>query len=173
MDVKSWFRKTGAWGDMIERWSFSSFLSALSALVLSYCLQFLLPNKSKFRNPLSFIWTLDFLPLPLSPLTVSKRGNLCFVLSLFLSVPAGGCGLWASCLLVSVLPGSHRMQCCCFLTWLLSYQQSSVNCSGCVKNLKFCVYLMFSVCQIDLGEFRQRIGRFLALCECERFVSLD
>lgn len=79
-----------------------NFCLLLSVLVLSYCLQFLLPNKSDFRNHLSFIWILDFLPLPLSPVTVRKRGNLCFVFSLFLfflSVPAGGCGIWACCLL--------------------------------------------------------------------------
>lgn len=72
---------------------------------------------------------------------------------------------------VSVLPGSHRMQCCCFLSWFLFYEQSSVNCSSFIKN-KFCVYLMYSVCQIDLGEFRQRIGRFLALGKCKIYVSL-
>lgn len=74
---------------------------------------------------------------------------------------------------VSVLPGSHRMQWCCFLSWMLSYEQSSVNCLSFIKNPKFCVYLMYSVCQIDLGQFRQRVGRFLALGECKRLVSLD
>lgn len=44
----------------------------------------------------------DFLSFPLSPLTVSKRGNLYFVFScclLFFSVLTGGCGIWAFCLL--------------------------------------------------------------------------
>lgn len=142
----------------------------LIVIILSYCLQFLLPNKSNFRN--------HHLNSGLSPLsfkpTDSKRSNLCFVFSLCLFfVPAGGCGIWATVCWVSVLSGSYRMQCCCFLSWLLSYEQSSVNCLGCMKNLKFCVYLMYPVCQIDLGEFRQRIARFMALCECKKFVSLD
>lgn len=148
-------------------------------LLISFCFywatEFLLPNKSNFRNHLNFIWSLKFLPRPLSPLTVSKWGNLCFVFSfclLFLfqqeAVDSKPPVCW-----VSVLPGSHRMQWCCFLSWMLSYEQSSVNCLGFIKNPKFCVYLMYSVCQIDLGQFRQRVGRFLALGECKRLVSLD
>lgn len=127
--------------------------------------EFLLHNKSNFRNHLNFIWSLDFLPLPLSPLTVSKRDNLCFVFSfclLFLlqqeAVESKPPVCW-----VSVLPGSHRMQCCCFLSWLLSYDQSSVNCLGFIKNPKFYVYLMYSVFVSDWPWRVCRVGRFLAL----------
>lgn len=77
----------------------------LIVIILSYCLQFLLPNKSNFRN--------HHLNSGLSPLsfkpTDSKRSNLCLFFSLclfFLSVPAGGCGIWATICWVSVLSGS-------------------------------------------------------------------
>lgn len=139
-------------------------------MYLYWATEFLLPNKSNFRNHLNFIWSLDFKP------TDSQRKRqpmFCFLCLLFLfqqeAVVSKPPVWW-----VSVLPGSHRMQCCCFLSWLLSYEQSSVNCLDCIKNPKFCVFWWaLCVCQMDFGEFRQRVGRFLALGECKRFVSLD
>lgn len=64
----------------------------------------------------------------------------CFLFLSFISVPAGGCGIQASCMLGKCAARLTQDAVLLFPVLVLSYEQSSVNCLDCIKNPKFCVF---------------------------------